>query len=554
MTNKVITFGPEARSKMLEGINLIANAVKATLGPRGRNVLVGNHYGYPFSTKDGVTVARHVDSKDELAQLGLLLVRQAAQKTADDAGDGTTTASLLAQAIFTEGLKSLSTGANPILMKKGIEKAVDNVIEYIDSVSIKVDKNSPLLQDIATISANNDPDIGRIIIEAINKVGENGVITIEDDYLTTKTHVETVEGMQLNEGMLSPFFCTDPIKMEAIYKNPKILLIDGDIENIRPLETIINQVVGKEGKPLVIICSSMGPQALQVLVANRAKSMIPILVCKAPQFGQFRTEQMLDISCLIGGNIVGAATGVGFGDISDEILGDADSIVAGKSFTTIVGDKKNDEKVKARIAQIESEIEKAQSDYDKEKLQERLAKLTSGVAIIKVAAQTEVELKEVKMRVEDSLHATRAAIEDGIVCGGGVVYLQASRQLKEEGSEEEIIGMRIVKKALLEPIKTISYNAGLESGEIMAGILNPVTKVFVGGSQISPTENYGYNFLTNQYGDMIQMGVIDPAKVVKLALQNAASAAAMMLTTEVCIHEVIEEDLMPRTPKSRGAG
>lgn len=554
MTNKVVTFGPEARQKLKDGIDLIANSVKATLGPKGRNVLYGFHYGYPVSTKDGVTVARHVDHKDELSQLGLLIVRQAAQKTADDAGDGTTTASLLTQAIYAEGLKSLSTGANPILIKKGIDKAVNDVLSYIDSVSKKIDKNSEMLEDIATISANNDRGLGKVIVEAINKVGENGVITIEDNYLTTETYVETVEGMQLNEGMLSPFFCTDMTNMEAVYKNPKILLIDGEVDNIKPLVNIINEVVGKQNRPLVIICGGMGPQALQVLVANRAKDMIPILVCKAPQFGQFRTEQMLDIACLIGGNIVGAATGVGFGDISEDILGNAESVVSGKSFTTIVGDKTNEDRVKARIAQIEAEIEKSQSDYDKEKLQERLAKLTSGVAIIKVGAQTEVELKDIKARIEDSLHATRAAIEDGIVPGGGVAYLQASRIIKEQGTEEEIIGIRIVKRALLEPIKTIAHNAGLEDGEIISGVLNPLTKIYLDGKEIPISLSFGYNFLTNQYGDMIKMGVIDPAKVVKLALQNAASAASMLLTTEVCIHEVVDEDLTPRTPKPKGGG
>lgn len=538
MNQKVVTSGTEARQALKRGVDLIADSVKVTLGPKGRNVGYSNHYGYPVWTKDGVTVARQVDAQDPNEQMGLLLVRQVAQKTADDAGDGTTTASILTQKIYTEGLKSLSSGANPILIKRGIDNAVTQVLEYIDSISTKVEKDSLTLYDVATISANNDPKIGKIIIEAISKVGDNGVITLEDNFLTTDTHVETVEGMQLNEGMLSPFFCTDPAKMEATYKNPKILLIDGEVENIKPLVKIIEAHM-KEGRSLVIICNSMGAQPLQVLVANRAKTMIPILVCKAPQFGQFRTDQMLDIACLIGGTLVGAATGVGFDEIDESILGDAESITAGKSFTTIVGDKKNEEKVKGRIAQIEAEIEKAQSDYDKEKLQERLAKLTSGVAIIKVGAQTEVELKEIKARVEDSLHATRAAIEEGIVPGGGLVYLQASKNIKEEGTEEEIIGIRIVKKALLEPIKTIAFNAGLDGSEIIAGILT-------GGKNTK----YGYNFLTDQYGDLIQMGVIDPAKVVKLALKNAASAASMLLTTEVTVHEVIEEELIPKTPRA----
>lgn len=548
MTNKVVTFGPDARQELLAGVNLIANAVKATLGPKGRYVGYAYHYGYPVWTKDGVTVARQVDAKDHNQQMGLLLVRQVAQKTADDAGDGTTTASILTQAIFTEGLKCLSTGANPVLIKRGIDKAVNQVLDYIDTVSIKVEKGSMMLFDVATISANNDKSIGNIILEAINKVGENGVITIEDNFMGTTTHVETVEGMQLNEGMFSQFFCTDATKMEASYKNPRILLVDGEIDNVKQIERILNAVI-QSGRSLVIICAGMSPQVLQVLVANRAKSMLPILVCKAPQFGQFRTEQMLDISCLVGGILVGSATGVGFGDVDEKTLGEADSILSTKSYTTIVGGAKTADRVKERIAQIQAELDKAESDYDKEKLQERLAKLTSGVAIIKVGAQTEVELKEIKMRIEDSLHATRAAIEEGIVPGGGVVYLQASRNIKEEGTEEEIIGMRIVRKALLEPIKTIAFNAGVEAGEIIAGISE---SNFDGHDGLYDKNKYGYNFLTDRYGDMIQMGIIDPTKVLKLALKNAASAAGMLLTTEVCVYEESDEDLSPaRTPKPR---
>lgn len=549
MTNKVITFGTEARNKLLEGVDLIAESVKVTLGPKGRNFMYSFHYGYPISTKDGVTVAKNVESQDPLAQIGLLIVRQAAQKTADDAGDGTTTASLLTQAIYAEGLKCLATGANPILIKRGIDRAVQTVIEYIDSVSVDIGKDEMKMFDVATISANNDPKLGKIIVEAIQKVGENGVITIEDNFLTNTTYVDTVEGMQLNEGMLSPFFCTDMSKMEAVYKNPKIMLIDGEIDNIRPFEAIINQVIGKENRPLVIICQNMLGNALQVLVANRAKSMIPILVCKAPQFGQFRTEQLLDISCLIGGVVVGAATGVDIKDVTYETLGEAESIVSNKNSTTIVGSKATAERVKARIAQIQAEIEKAESDYDKEKLQERLAKLTSGVAIIKIGAQTEVELKDIKARVEDSLHATRAAIEEGIVPGGGIVYLQASKQLIEDGTAEEQIGVRIIKKALSESVRTMARNAGLEEGEIISGILNPETKVIINGNlDFSP--NYGYNFLTDQYGDMIEMGVIDPTKVVRLALLNAASAAGQLLTTECTCHEIVDEDLMPKTPRA----
>lgn len=544
MVTKQVTFSVEARNKLKEGVDKISNAVKVTLGPKGRNVLYAYHYGYPISTKDGVTVARQVDCSDEQAQMGLLIVRQVAQKTADDSGDGTTTACILTQAIYTEGLKSLSTGANPILIKRGIDKAVEKVLNYIDTVSIPIGQDDLKMYDIATISANNDPAIGKIIVEAIGKVTKNGVITMEDNFLNTDIYVDTVEGMQLNEGMLSPFFCTDMTKMEAVYKNAQILLVDGDIEGVSQIEGITNKAM-KTGKPFVIICNSMSPSVLQVLVATRAKNMIPLLVCKAPQFGQFRTEQMLDMSCLIGGKLVGAATGIGFNDVDETDLGECETITSTRHSTVIVGGKGSVDRVAERIKNIELEIEKAQSDYDKEKLQERLAKLTSGVAIIKIGAQTEVELKEIKMRVEDSLHATRAAIEEGIVPGGGVVYLQASKQLIETGTEEEVIGLRIIKKALLEPIKTMAFNAGLEAGEIIAGILN---------HDVMQSSTYGYNFLNDKYGNMIQMGVIDPTKVVKLALKNAASAAGQLLTTEVCINEIVDEEDKPRIPRTPKPG
>lgn len=537
MTHKEVTFGNPARIELKKGVDTIANAVKATLGPKGRNVLYWNHYGFPISTKDGVTVARQVECKDELAQMGVLIVRQVAQKTADDSGDGTTTACVLAQAIYTKGLESIATGANPILIKRGIDRAVEQVVKFIDSVSTPINKDETMMKHVAAISANNDYAIGNLIVEAISKVGENGVITLDDNIIDHRCFVETVEGMQLNEGMLSPYFMTDMSKMEAVYKNPRILLVDGEIDNIKPIEGIVNEVIGKEGRPLVIICGNMTGQALQILVANRAKGLIPLIVCKAPQFGQFRTEQMLDISCLIGGIMVGAATGVGFNDITLECLGEAESVTATRAYTTIVGGKGTSENVKKRIEQIETEISKAVSDYDREKLQERLAKLTSGVAIVRVGGQTEVELKETKTRVEDSLHATRAAIEDGIVPGGGVVYLRASKALVEEGTPEEQVGLRIVKAALQAPLKTMAANAGIEDGEIIATIVG------------CADPNFGYNFLNDQYGDLISMGVIDPTKVVKLALQNAASAAGMLLTTEVTIHEWIGEDLQPRTPR-----
>src|SRR3990167_249440 len=536
-----VRFGVEARAELKKGVDLIANAVKTTLGPRGRNVVYGYHYGYPVVTKDGVTVARQADSKDSLQQLGVLLVRQVAQKTADDAGDGTTTASLLAQAIFTEGLKCLSSGANPVLIKRGIDKAVEEVIKFIDEKSIKVKGASDILS-VASLSANNDGEIAAVIGEAVGKVGEEGVITIEDNYQDSRTYVENVEGMQLSEGFVSPWFMTDPAKMEAQYREPKILLVDGEIDHIRPLMKIIQDVIGTSGKPLVIIAHNFVSSALQTLVMNRAKENVPILCCKAPNFGVNRSEGLMDIAAAIGAKVAVSMGSIPLEKVTIEDLGEAELVKATKTSTTIINGRGKQADIAARIAQINYGIEKAESDYEKEKLQERLAKLTSGVAVIKVGAATEVELKEKKMRVEDSLHATRAALEEGIVAGGGSIYLAASRSniFKSPGKDESgelAVGYRIVREVLRAPIKQLAYNSGMDGSEVIANI--PADK-----------ENYGYDFLNNQYGDMFSMGIVDPAKVVKLALKNAASVAGMLLTTEVTIHEE-EEDEVKRTHKPR---
>ena len=578
--NKVVLFGNEARQKLKNGVDLIAGAIKVTLGPRGRNVIHGFWYGFPVCTKDGVTVARQVECKDPIEQLGLLLIRQVSQKTADDAGDGTTTAAVLAQAIFTEGLKVLGTGANPILIKRGIDLATQDAVKFIKEHTIKDPSDEHLLK-IANISANNDPIIGQLIFDAIKKAGKDGVITIEDNYKDMTTYIETIEGMQLNEGYLSPYFVTDPIKMEAVYQNPYILIADYEITHIQPLMRAFELAVGQEKRPLVIIANNITGQALSTLVMNKHKGGVPILACKAPYFGDNRLEQLQDLAILTGGKVVSPTSGVEFDKIELDDLGQVERIVATKSYTTFTGGKGAKEDIDARIGVLQGLIEKTESDYDKAKYQERLAKLTSGVAVIKVGASTEVECKEKKMRIEDALCASRAACEEGIIAGGGVALLRAAKFLEqgEKRQDEEEIGRKIVIKALQEPIKQIAFNSGLDGSEIIAEIIggrkDPLIFIDKGAfkdeeiTNITPGKivhidqpatirfkeddnsiNYGYDFLNNKYGDMIEMGVIDPAKVVRLTLENAASVASMLLTTDCVIAEQEKEEV-GRTPAPR---
>lgn len=538
---KVVRFNDEARAGLKKGVDLIANAIKTTLGPRGRNVVYGFHYGYPVATKDGVTVARQIEAKDQHEQLGVLLVREAAQKTADDAGDGTTTASVLAQSIFNEGLKSISRGANPILIKRGIDMAVADVIQFIDGQKIMITEDK--IHQVATISANNDSFIGNLIKEAVSKVGKDGVITLDDNYQSTETYIETVEGMQLNEGLLSPYFVTDQMKMEAVYTNPFILVVDEVINHIKPLMGILEKVIAGEKRPIIIIAHNITGNALQTLVYNRVKQGVQVLAVKCPNFGSLRSEMLQDIARFTGATVMGSGAGFELDKAEVRDCGQCESITSTRHFTTILGGKGRPEDISARIEQIKYELDNCENDYDKQKLEERLAKLTSGVAVIRIGAFTEVEQKEKKMRVEDALHASRAALEDGIVAGGGVMLLRAAYQLQKAVQEmsladEELIGYKIVINALKDPIRQIAFNSGLDGSEIIAQIL-PVDNV-----------NYGYNFLTNKLGNMIDMGVIDPTKVVKLSLQNGASVAGMLLTTEVAIYETIEDEVM-RTPKPK---
>lgn len=546
---KVTIFGDEAREKLKKGVDLIANSVKVTLGPRGRNMVYGFHYGYPVVTKDGVTVARQVDAKDQTEQLGLLLVRQVAQKTADDAGDGTTTATLLAQEIFNEGLKVLKSGANPILIKKGIDKAVDEAIEYINSVSIPVNGQADIIK-VASLSANNDPVIGQLIALAVSKVGNDGVITIEDNYQGSETAIEMMEGMQFNEGLISPYFITEPVKMEAAQVNALILILDCDVQNIGQVKGILEKAFNT-GRPVCVVASQLQQNVLQSLVQSKMKNNVPLIVCKAPYFGNFRSEQLLDLAVLTGGTVIGYSTGLKPEEAELANLGQCESIKSNRAFTTFVGGKGDKEEINSRILIIKQTIEKSESDYDREKLRERLSKLTSGVAIIKVGAATEVEQKEKKMRIEDALLATRAAMEEGIVPGGGLTLLRAAKEILEEGEEEELIGRRIIKKALRAPIKQIAENAGLDGSEIIAHIFtnSRVTSTLDEGFE---NENYGYDFLHNRFGDLIKFGVVDPSKVVKTALRNASSVAGLLLTTEVVCNEE-EEVEVTRTPKPKGA-
>lgn len=544
---KIVLFGDEARAKIKKGVDLIANSIKVTLGPKGRNVAYSFHYGDPVVTKDGVTVAKQIACRDQVEEMGVKLIRQVAQKTADEAGDGTTTASLLAQSIFTEGLKTLSTGNNPILIKKGIDLAVTAAINYIKQNVIKEPSQDQLLR-VATISANNDPSIANVVCEAISKAGKDGVITIEDNYRDSTTYIQSIEGMQLNEGYLSPYFSTNRDKMEAVYQDAYVLIADYEINHIQPLMRAFELIIGEQKKPLIIVANITG-QALETLVANRIKQGLPIVACKSPFFGDNRTEQLTDLAIMTGGRVIGQSSGLIFDKVELSDFGRVQSVVATKHHTTFTGGAGTEEDVAARVKVLQDSINLSESDYEKEKLQERLSKLTSGVAVIKVGAPTEVEQKEAKFRIEDSLMASRAAIEEGVCSGGGLLLLRAGKELEKaklqhsypfpiDFTEEEKIGWKIICKALQEPIKQIATNAGLDGSEIIAKIM------------LDENVNYGYDFLNNKYGDLMALGVIDPFKVVRLTLENAASVSGMLLSTEVIIAEEIEDEIA-RTPRGR---
>jgi chaperonin GroEL len=524
---KQIVTGENSRQAILRGVNALADAVKITLGPKGRNAVIEKKFGAPIITKDGVTVAKEIELRDPLENMGAQMVREVASKTSDVAGDGTTTATVLAQAIFREGVKTVAAGASPTALKRGIDKAVEVAVDEIKK--LHRDVKGDMIAQVGTISANNDKQIGGIIAEAMKKVGKDGVITVEESK-TMDTTLEVVEGMQFDRGYLSPYFITDPERMECVLENALILIHEKKISSMKDLLPLLEQIA-KLGKPLLIIAEEVEGEALATLVVNKLRGTLQCAAVKAPGFGDRRKAMLEDIAVLTGGKAITEDLGIKLENVKIEDLGKAKKITIDKDNTTIVEGAGKAGEIEGRVKQIRQQIEITTSDYDREKLQERLAKLVGGVAVIKVGAATETELKEKKARVEDAMHATRAAVEEGIVPGGGSALLRAIpalEKIKMEG--DELVGVGIVKRALEEPSRQIAHNAGSEGA------------VVIGKIRDSKDEHFGFNAETGEYGDMVKMGVIDPAKVTRLALQNAASIAGLMLTTEALVAELKEED------------
>ena len=536
---KQIILGDEARQALLKGVNTLSNLVKATLGPRGKNVVLDKKFGSPTSTKDGVTVAKEVDLEDPLENMGAQLVKEVASKTSDVAGDGTTTATVLAQIIYKEGLKYVTAGANPMLIKKGIDEAVAKVVVELKKQSRDV--GGDMIAQVGAISANNDLSIGKIIAEAMDKVGKDGVITVEEAK-GLETTMDIVEGMQFDRGYLSPYFITDPDRMECVLENPVILLHEKKISNLREFLPLLENVA-KMGRPLLVIAEEVEGEALATLVVNKLKGTFSCASVKAPGFGDRRKAMLEDIAILTGGQVITEDIGVKLENVNIDWLGAAKKVVIDKDNTTIVEGEGTTEDVQARIKQIRTQIEDTTSDYDREKLQERLAKLVGGVALIKVGAATETELKEKKARVEDAMHSTKAAVEEGIVPGGGVALLRSQKVLESVKHKGDLqIGINIIKRAIEEPLRQIANNAGLE-GSIV------VEKV-----KAQDKADMGFNALTEIYEDLVNAGVLDPTKVVRSALQNAASIAGLLLTTEGLVTDLPEEDKGPKYPMPPGGG
>lgn len=531
---KQIFFDIEARNKMKKGVDTLANAVKVTLGPKGRNVVIEKKFGAPSVTKDGVSVAKEIELEDAIENMGAQMVKEVASKTADIAGDGTTTATVLAQSIISEGLKNVAAGANPMDLKRGIDKAVITVIENLKKQSQAVGNDNQKIEQVATISANSDSEIGKLIAQAMQKVGKEGVITVEEAK-GTDTTVEVVEGMQFDRGYISPYFVTNSEKMEAELQNPFILIYDKKISAMKDILHILEKVA-QSGRPLVIIAEDLEGEALATLVVNKLRGTLKVAAVKAPGFGDRRKEMLQDIAILTNGTVISEEQGYKLDNATLESLGQAASITIDKDNTTIVGGKGSKDNITARVNQIKAQIETTTSDYDREKLQERLAKLSGGVAVLYVGAATEVEMKEKKDRVDDALHATRAAVEEGIVPGGGVAYIRSIEALEtlKGDNEDETTGIQIVKRAIEEPLRQIVTNSGIE-GSIV------VQKIKEGKA------DYGFNARTEVYENLFAAGVIDPTKVSRVALENAASIASMLLTTECVIADKPE-------PKSAGAG
>ncbi len=538
---KQVRYNVEARDALKKGVDTLANAVKVTLGPKGRNVIIDKKFGSPAITKDGVTVAKEIDLKDPIENMGAQMVKEVASKTADIAGDGTTTATVLAQAIVTAGIKNVAAGANPMDLKRGIDKAVTAVVANLREQSQTVGEDNNKIKQVASISANNDEVIGSLIAEAMQKVGKDGVITVEEAK-GTETEVKTVEGMQFDRGYLSPYFVTNADKMEAELDSPYILIYDKKISNMKELLPVLEKTV-QTGKPLLIIAEDLDGEALATLVVNKIRGSLKVAAVKAPGFGDRRKAMLEDIAILTGGIVISEERGYKLENADLTYLGTAEKVVIDKDNTTVINGSGQSEDIKARVGQIKAQIETTTSDYDKEKLQERLAKLSGGVAVLYVGAASEVEMKEKKDRVDDALHATRAAVEEGIVAGGGVAFIRAVEALGnlKGDNDDETTGIAIVKRAIEEPLRQICENAGIE-GSIV------VQKVKEG------TADFGYNARTDVYENLIGAGVIDPTKVSRVALENAASIAAMLLTTEVVLADEPEADASHSHPPMGGGG
>jgi chaperonin GroEL len=537
MAAKQIVYSENSRQAILRGVNQLADAVKVTLGPKGRNVVLEKKFGGPTITKDGVTVAKEVELKDPLENMGAQMVREVASKTSDIAGDGTTTATILAQSIFREGVKSVAAGANPMALKRGIEKAVETVVEGVKKFSKPVSGDA--IAQVGTISANGDATIGNIIAEAMKKVGKDGVITVEESK-TMVTELQTVDGMQFDRGYLSPYFVSDPDRMEAVLEDPYILIHEKKISNMKDLLPLLEQIA-RAGKPLLVIAEEVEGEALATLVVNKLRGTLNACAVKAPGFGDRRKAMLDDIAILTGGKSIMEETGIKLEGVRLEDLGRAKRVTIDKDNTTIVDGAGTQKSIEGRIKQLRTQIDETTSDYDREKLQERLAKLAGGVAVIKVGAATETEMKEKKARVEDALHATRAAVEEGIVPGGGVALLRAGKALADlkMGGDEQI-GVDIIRKATEEPLRQISGNAGFEGAIVIEKV------------RANDDPNFGFNAATGAYEDLVKSGVIDPTKVTRSALQHAASISALMLTTEAMICEIPEKKAAAGPPAGHG--
>ncbi|MFC5584377.1 chaperonin GroEL [Nitratireductor kimnyeongensis] len=540
MAAKDVKFSRDARERMLRGVNILADAVKVTLGPKGRNVVIDKSFGAPRITKDGVTVAKEIELEDKFENMGAQMVREVASKTNDIAGDGTTTATVLAQAIVQEGAKAVAAGMNPMDLKRGIDKAVADVVEYLSSSTKKINTSAEVAQ-VGTISANGETEIGEMIAEAMQKVGNEGVITVEEAK-TAETELEVVEGMQFDRGYLSPYFVTNPEKMVAELEDAYILLHEKKLSNLQAMLPVLESVV-QSSKPLLIIAEDVEGEALATLVVNKLRGGLKIAAVKAPGFGDRRKAMLEDIAILTGGQVISEDLGIKLENVTLDMLGRAKKVAISKENTTIVDGAGQKSEIEGRVAQIKQQIEETSSDYDREKLQERLAKLAGGVAVIRVGGSTEVEVKERKDRVDDALNATRAAVEEGIVPGGGTALLRASAQIKAKGDNaDQDAGINIIRRAVQAPVRQIATNAGAEASIVAGKILE------------NEGVTFGYNAQTGEYGDMISMGIVDPMKVVRTALQDAASVAGLLVTTEAMVAELPKKDAPAAAPDMGGMG